>query len=405
MEKYALRAVIATSPANVSYLTDFDCWMYRGFRENMSHPGAPNTLMQSYAIVDGGQEVGLVIRDDTSPFASELNIASIFPYSMVIGRRPKSAPKVKEKKIGARTHASSSSSNSNPDSPGAALVKALRGKGITRGKVGIEFNNLSEHSKRLLKKELPGLKLFDCTEFIRTIRMLKTAEEIERLTKAAEVNEASILSVLQKAKPDTTMGELLLQYSVEVAKRGGYYDHFIYSPNGVGFSNVGSYRLKPDEHIAVDFGCQLNGYYCDSGKSLILGSSTPEWIEKYRSLWNSLDEARDDIRPGTLPSHIVADMDARLSKRGLLNVGAHGHAIGREPREIPVIMPTNYREFHDDVIQSSVDIPLEEGMTINLESALLLPGKGSLHVERTFLLSKDSTSELWPQKEGLPFIV
>jgi Xaa-Pro aminopeptidase len=394
LDKYALKAVVATSPVNVSYFTDLDCWMYRSFRENMQHPGAPDSLMQSYAIVDPSFDIDLVIRGDTAPFASDLNLSDIIPYSEVIGRQ--SVPKGRSSKA---------ATSSIPDSPGAALVKGLREKGITRGKVGIEFNNLSEHSKKTLKKELPGLRLFDCTDFIRMIRMVKTPEEIERLTKAAEVNEDSILAVSRKVKAGMTMGDLILQYNIEIAQRGGIYDHFIFSPNGVGFSNIPSYKISAGEHVAVDFGCILNGYYCDSGKSLILGNSSTEWLEKYQILWNNLDEERKSVKPGTLPSRIVEDMDQRLSEQGLAKVGAHGHAIGREPREIPVIMPTNYKEFHDDVIKGSTDIPIEEGMTINLESALLLPGKGSVHVERTFLVSKDGCSELWAQKERLPLMV
>ena len=70
MEKYDLKALVATSPANTSYFTGYDCWMFRSFREAMLIPGGPKTLSQSY---------GVVTENDRTPVLITNTYVSIFP--------------------------------------------------------------------------------------------------------------------------------------------------------------------------------------------------------------------------------------------------------------------------------------------------------------------------------------
>ena len=39
MEQCGLDALVATSPANVTYLSGFECWLASGFKEFMVEPG------------------------------------------------------------------------------------------------------------------------------------------------------------------------------------------------------------------------------------------------------------------------------------------------------------------------------------------------------------------------------
>jgi Xaa-Pro aminopeptidase len=113
---------------------------------------------------------------------------------------------------------------------------------------------------------------------------------------------------------------------------------------------------------------------------------------------------------GCDPSRYSSFIDPRhaakkLATSGITNIYAHGHAIGLEPREYPVIMRSDYGKFSDGIMTETTDLPLEEGMTFNLETPYDLPGVGSFQVEKTFLVKKDSAQELFVQKEGVPFIL
>jgi Xaa-Pro aminopeptidase len=48
---------------------------------------------------------------------------------------------------------------------------------------------------------------------------------------------------------------------------------------------------------------------------------------------------------------------------------------------------------------------LEADMVINLEAAIFMPGLGSLHIEKSFVLTKDGNRPLVHQERSEPFVV
>jgi Xaa-Pro aminopeptidase len=133
--------------------------------------------------------------------------------------------------------------------------------------------------------------------------------------------------------------------------------------------------------------------------------ASKEYTETYRALWQVIEETRDEIRPGMLSSSILGLLSKKLASKGITKIYAHGHAIGLEPREYPVIMHSEYKKFSDGIVSASTDMPLEERMTFNLEAPYDLPGVGSFQVERTFIMKDNSAQDLFVQKEGLPFVM
>ena len=71
LEEYNLAAVVATTPFSVAYFTDFDCWQYRDFRENMATPGASNSLLQTYALYAPDHDPVLVTSTGSVQFTDE----------------------------------------------------------------------------------------------------------------------------------------------------------------------------------------------------------------------------------------------------------------------------------------------------------------------------------------------
>ncbi len=380
MEKYGLKAIVATTPTNVFYFSEFDCWSYRGFKEYFHMPGAPDVLLQAYAVLPVGGDTALIIKGDTSGFAKNLPVADIQTYSA-----PTDTEAVEK-------------------GPAHALELSLKDRGITTGMVGYEPSNLSEIVLQRTKTALPNVKFVDCSNLIRLIRMIKTQEEINHIRRAAEISEKAILKVLRELKPGIELGEIIATYSAEAAKEGAFFDHFIYDPLGSGITSDPKLRIQKNSFFFFDYGCIFQQYYSDSGKTIFVGGMTKEQSEIYHALWQTVEETKDEIRPGVLSSTILATLSKKLASRGITKIYAHGHAIGLEPREYPVIMHTDYKKFSDGIISESTDMPLEEGMTFNLEAPYDLPEVGSFQVERTFLMGKASVQEPFVQKEGLPFV-
>jgi Xaa-Pro dipeptidase len=397
MSKYELKALIATSPENVSYLTDLDCWMYRSLRENMLSPGAPDNLVQSYSMLPLDGEPALVISTDMALFGTELWVKDIRTYGSSIVDSP---PRIKEEPLQAMIRHLRSIQK---DSSANALIDLIKDRGIEDGRVGLELKNLSEHTHKSLMKAFPNVEFLDCTELIRLIRMVKTEEEIERLKRAAEISERAVIRSLSHARDGVKTGELIRLYCEEIGKDGAVFEHFIYSPKGLGISGSHDFRLKRGDFMYVDFGCIYKMYYSDSGNTLFVGQAQDKELKLHKAIWEIIDETMDAMRPGVKPSSILDFLSNGLEKRGITNCSAHGHAIGLETREYPIIMRSSYSIISDDVVRESTEIPLEEGMVVNLEAPCYMFGVGSFHVERTFLIGKESAKDLSPQ-ERVPFV-
>ena len=222
---------------------------------------------------------------------------------------------------------------------------------------------------------------------------------------SAEISEKAILQVLSELRPGAVLGDVMATYSSVAANESAYFDHFIYDPRGNGITSDPKLRIQENSLFFFDYGVIFQQYYSDSGKTIFLGGMSKEQSDIYNALWHAVEETKDEIRPGTLPSSILDMLAKKLADRGITKIYAHGHAIGLEPREYPVIMRSDYGKFSDGIVSETTDLPLEEGMTFNLETPYDLPGVGSFQVEKTFVVKKDSAKELFVQKEGVPFIL
>ena len=80
----------------------------------------------------------------------------------------------------------------------------------------------------------------------------------------------------------------------------------------------------------------------------------------------------------------------------------HGHGIGLDVRDYPIVVPANGLNIQDDCINESSDLPMEEGMVISLEVSQYLPGAASLNNERVFVVAPGGGKELIPYNRWHP---
>ena len=97
-------------------------------------------------------------------------------------------------------------------------------------------------------------------------------------------------------------------------------------------------------------------------------------------------------------------MIAVLADAGITNSFPHGHGLGLEVRDYPILVPQNGLEIRDDCIAVDSDLPLEEGMVINLEAPLFMATVAALQVEKTFVVTTDGCRELTCQDRTRPYI-
>jgi Xaa-Pro aminopeptidase len=398
LRRYGLDALIATSPVNITYVTDYTCWLDPLFKEYMARPGASSHLAQNYALLPLEGEPALVVNPLMAINAADSWVKDLYLYGnsgLDYSLTPPNLP-ADPQRLSTRLQASPTRAT-----PTAALLSSLHDRRLSNAVIGVEMEGLPAAVKAELAAALPHATLRDCTNLIRLIRMVKSAEELARLTRAAAIGEVAAAASLALAQSGRPIANLVQMFRQEVARQGAAFDHFAYSVRGMGIATEPHYRLTTDDLLYVDFGCIYQGYFSDAGVTLALGEPAPALQQRYTALADCLAAGQALLRPGTNASAVQAAMQETLAGHGITAAYPHGHGLGLDLRDYPILAPANGLRIRDECIDESSDLPLESEMVLNLEAGLFLPGVGSLQIEQSFVVTPAGNRPLTPQVRGL----
>ena len=394
MRVSGLDALVAASPANVAYLTDYRCWLDSLFKEYMAAPGAPAHRMPAYALLPAEGAPALVISPLFAVNAADGWVRDVRIYgdpgvdlSAGSGSPPASWERFQEL-LQRRPSAT--------DAP-AALAEVLRERGLGAGRIGIEMEDVSHPALLALRRALPAAQFLDCSNLLRLIRMVKTPEEISRLERAAGIAERAAGESLLLARPGRPMGEVIARFRSSVAEAGADCDHFAFGPCGLGIATEPQYAPAVGEIMYVDFGCIYGGYFSDAGVTLALGEPPAALQARYDALAASVEAGAAALRPGVRASRVQAAMQQVMDDAGFTACYPHGHGVGLEVRDYPILAPDNGLRIRDDGVDVASDLPLEAAMVVSLEAGMFLPGVGSLQVERGFVATPHGSRPLVEQ--------
>ena len=398
MVRCDLDALVATSPVNIRYFTDYVSNFDPVMKEYMLSPGGPSRLMQAYAVYPREGKPALVVDPLFAVNATQIWVEDLYVFGGVPpGRRESADLPDSLGKIPALLEKASESATATD-----ALHSIIRDRGLANSRIGLEFEALPKDYLLTIRERLSGADVRDCTNLIRLIRMVKSPEELARMTRAASIAEEVAMPILSQARPGTSMRDLSQQYRAGVAEGGADFEHFIYSIRGLGLAQRETdYILTADDSLQCDFGCIYEGYYSDTGVTLAMSKAPPELLARYTDVRAAVDAAVGAIKPGVRACAVYAALDAALAGAGLSAEGS-GHGLGIEIRDYPIVAADNGQRIVDDCVDESSDIPLEEGMVLNIEIAYHVATVGTVFIEQTFVVTADSCRLLIDQDRRCP---
>jgi Xaa-Pro aminopeptidase len=399
MEECGIDALIATSPVNVGYLSGYFCWLNSLLREYMVKPGGTGHLPEAYAILTRDGSVALVVNAVFSPDALRLGGVQVYIFgSAGVDLSALKQPAVGEEQLWALLTAADQS----PDAP-SALFAAMQDCGLSEGRIGVELDSFPPERARRLSDAMPRANFRDCTNLLRLVRAVKSQEEIRRLTRAAEISETAGRMALEQARTGSSMRELRQHYHARAAAMGAVFDHFAFSPHGLGISMSGDFDLGADDALYLDFGCKFDEYFSDTGLTLAMTGLSAPLGRRYAALQDALNAGMREMKPGARASTIHHAMEDAFAAHGFAYCFPHGHGLGLEVRDYPVLVPDSGLAIEDGCVEVPADLVMEEAMVNNLEACVFVPGAGSVHMEKTFLVTADGCRPLIPQERGQPF--
>ena len=402
MEQCGLDALVATSPINVTYLTDYCCWLDPLVKEYMVAPGASVELRANYAILARGGEGGLVIRP-----AFALNFGACWVRQLRLSGPPKFNPtelrKTPPRSSESRVRWELFTAHDPAESPEAALATLLQEMGLADAQIGLEFEGLANERCGQLESVFEKSTVRDCSNLLRLIRMVKSDQEQQRLRRCAQINEAAAMSSLAGARAGTSIQELIRHYRVAIARDDATFDHYAYSMDGLGIATQVDYKLREGDVAFVDFGCIHDNQFSDTGTTLMIEPTCNKLVACHAALKDAIAAGQTAAVPGVTCSTVHQAMVSVLDGHGLLG-SPYGHSLGLEIREYPVFLPDHGRHIRDECIDIAADLRLEPGMVFNLETPLYLPPTGAFQVEQTFLMTDQGCNLLIEHDRSTPVI-
>jgi len=382
MREQRLDALIATTPENVIYVSNDDSDRLFFFINMQVAALLPRDGLEPCLIVPGTE---LPYLAGEPSWIQDIRVFGTF-YASQGNERPLNEVERRLLDLLQRPRAASLVE---------ALADAVRGRGLEGGCLGLDEMNVPPRTRAALIAALPRATFVDAFDIFREIRMVKTAEEIERLRRAAHINQAALQAVLAAAHVGLTDADLRATYFKTVTELGGVPRMWGSSagPRSSCFFSVGHEPLGWGDLIRLDVGCRYQHYFADTARTAVVGEPTREQSRAYTAIRRGVQAACECIRPGVKVSEVFDLCLGTIRAGGLPAFERHhcGHSIGLELYEPPMVIGGGRTS---DIFAAGPDRTLEPGMLVNIEAPLYHLGFGGMNVEDTLLVTAEGAEWL-----------
>ena len=258
-----------------------------------------------------------------------------------------------------------------PKDDGISLLKELleplarRGAqlGVMKGHETALRMPLGDYERLLAA--LSGLKIADATSVVRSLRMMKSEAEIEKLAYICDIGSRSFAKVPKLAHEGLPLEELFRSFRCEALAQGA--DDIPYLVGGAaqgGYDDVISppsrRPLQRGDILMLDTGATWDGYFCDFDRNFAIGTADDASRRAYDVLWRATEAGLEAARPGNTCRDLFHAMQAVISEMSdqVGDVGRLGHGLGMQLTEWP-----SHAAFDDTVIEENMVLTLEPSLS------------------------------------------
>ena len=371
LEKFGVDALVATSAADVAYLTGF--WSF-------SRSVYPSDIAAVYCKAG----TALVIPTIDAPAFSAGDgaadqVACHGLFFVNLAERADGHARRAAQLAAERT-----------DTAAEALGRVLEALGLRGARVGLD--DPAPPGAVPIAAQVPRLNLTPAAGAVAGARLVKGPYEIECLAHALRIAEEAIHSVLGELKPGTTEREAVELYEQAVSARRGtpYAAMIAFGPSAaLPAASPGERALRAGELVRFDVGCVFKSYRGDVARMGVLGEPNARAQRAYDAVEAGVQAGLDAIRPGVDGGAVFEAVEATVRAAGLPEFRRHhvGHGIGLEAAEAPWLRPGGE--------------PLEAGMMLRVEAPYYELGAFGVSVKETVLVTRTGASVVNRSHRGL----
>jgi Xaa-Pro aminopeptidase len=251
-----------------------------------------------------------------------------------------------------------------------------RRKRSRKWEIGIESEHFTIAEKKRLTKLRPvGVTLKDAPAIVEKLRMVKDADELERIRAAVALGAQLFDRAMEVLRPGVKEVEVAAEMEL-AARRGGAeamsFATIIASGarSALPHGRASDQAIRPGAFVVCDFGVILESYCSDQTRTVWVGDVSNDARQVYEAVKEAQQAALEAVRPGIPVGEVDAAARKVLRKAKLDRYFTHstGHGVGLEIHEAPRVADAQ-REI------------LQPGMVITIEPGVYFPGKWGVRIE------------------------
>jgi Xaa-Pro dipeptidase len=295
--------------------------------------------------------------------------------------------------------------------------------------IGMTFDAVPVQQHSFYTRALPGRSFVDISMIVREVMSVKSPFELEQLRYSA----AKLALVFAEVPQFLKAGMRELDLSVEMEYRlrkaghegyirmrafnqelffglavssggvnGGFFDGPV---TGKGLSSASPHGASYDEiqvnrPILMDYVGVFNGYIADMTRMFVIGTLDPELQRAFDVAINIQEMVRQTMKPGAICEELFLASASMAEEAGLGScfMGMPGeqakfvgHGVGLELDQLPVL-------------SKGFAVPLQANQVIAVEPKFVIPGKGVIGIENTFVVTDEGGRRLSDLPDEIVFL-
>ena len=397
MDQFDIDLLIASTPENVTYLSDTVSWAPRVYSYSV------DMFATYYRDINHNSSLIVPSQEMTYVSASNTWINDFYTY----GGKSALIQEIEHVIESAEENTYLNLQNNDDKRfPTAveALIASIKNNTTKKLRIAIDEDKMTHKSTLKLKEELDNCELIPSSDLLRLIRMVKTDDEISAMKAAADLNETACTKVCNEIKIGMKELDIAEIYAQEVGKGLGkwLWFHFGSGRRSVGIFPPTEKKIQPGEMWKFDAGLSLNNYQADTGWGGVIGQPNAQQNMIWEATLRGYNSAMSVIKEGVRPSEIQNAMLKGTQDGGLADHSGTfaGHAIGLEMRELPYVLG-NKKMVNSLYLPEDTDIPLPENTVLCIENPCQIFGVGGTQIEQTIIVKKSGYELLTKQDRKL----
>jgi Xaa-Pro aminopeptidase len=266
-----------------------------------------------------------------------------------------------------------------------SAVSHVRKMGVASARIGVEMPFLPLDAADVLNSAFPDSRLVDATMALERLRARKSPAELSLLKEASERVVAAMQATFGACRPGMTKHEVVAQLRREETNRGLNFEYCLISA-GASLNRAPSDQvLGAGDIISLDSGANYHGYIGDLCRMGSVGKPDSELEDLLGEIEAIQQAARKPIRAGARGGDVyVAAEQAMRGSKQLPYFDFLAHGMGLVSHEAPHLTGKGVVPYP----ATDENRPLESGMVISVETAILHPKRGFIKLEDTVAVTQ-----------------